>query len=698
MRTIDKLLLISLLALTLAGCREEYEPILLPENTIVTYPDPLVGDVKGFFLLNEGNMGSNKATLDYFDYETGEYSCNIFPQRNPNVVKELGDVGNDLQVYGERLYAVINCSNLVEVMNLSTAEHIGAVSIANCRYITFDKGFAYVSSYAGPVQIDPNARPGKVVKIDTATLSIVGECVVGYQPEEMAVVGNRLYVANSGGYRVPNYDTTVSVIDLETFTELKRIEVAINLHRLELDRYGYLWVSSRGDYYGKQSALYAIDTRTDQVATKLDLPVGNMTRLGDSLYVYSNAFDKQAQKHSISYAIVNLVSREVVDRHFIKDGTESQIVVPYGVAVNPETRDILVTDAGDYVTPGKLHCYNSEGVRQWTVTTGDIPAHIAFTHRRLKPTTITNPDQNDANPYITSVFDYRPAVGQFVNKLPKYEEGDTQEKMNAKVLAAIGNNARSQISLGGYGGYVVVGFDHTIPNVSGLRDFRVLGNAFYSGTASPTDPIGGSSEPGIIMVARDDNGNGLPDDEWYEIAGSAHRDVKSENFYPLAQKAGLDVAFYSDYQITYYRPASEPEVATENYIRWVDNKQKEGYMVKNEFHLQSYFPQWIDADSLVFSGSRLPQNGIDTSDKGTYFVLYKFGYGYADNDKNTADDASIDIDWAVDSEGKAVTLSGIDFIKIYSGVNQQNGWIGENSTEISGIEDLHALGERIATR
>ncbi|MBQ7791600.1 MAG: hypothetical protein IJ377_04860 [Rikenellaceae bacterium] len=698
MRTIDKLFVISLLALTLAGCRDNIEPILLPDNTIVTYPDPMVGDVKGFFLLNEGNMGSNKASLDYFDYETGEYSCNIFPQRNPNVVKELGDVGNDLQVYGERLYAVINCSNLVEVMNLSTAEHIGAVSIANCRYITFDKGFAYVSSYAGPVQIDPNARPGKVVKIDTATLSIVGECVVGYQPEEMAVVGDRLYVANSGGYRVPNYDTTVSVIDLETFTELKRIEVAINLHRLELDRYGYLWVSSRGDYYSKQSALYAIDTRTDQVATKLDLPVGNMTRLGDSLYVYSNAFDKQAQKHSISYAIVNLVSREVVDRHFIKDGTESQIVVPYGVAVNPETRDILVTDAGDYVTPGKLHCYNADGVRQWSVTTGDIPAHIAFTHRRLKPTTNTNPDQNDTNPYITSVFDYRPAVGQFVNELPKYEAGDTQEKMNAKVLAAIGNNARSQISLGGYGGYVVVGFDHTIPNVSGLRDFRVLGNAFYSGTASPTDPIGGSSEPGIIMVARDANGNGLPDDEWYEIAGSAHRDVKSEAFYPLAQKAGLDVAFYTDYQITYYRPTSEPDEPTEQYIRWTDNKQGEGYMVKNEFHLQSYFPQWIDADSLVFSGTRLPQNGIDTSGKGTNFVLYKFGYGYADNDKNTADDASIDIDWAVDSGGKAVTLSGIDFVKIYSGVNQQNGWIGENSTEVCGVEDLHALGERIATR
>ena len=66
------------------------------------------GDIKGFFLLNEGNMGSNKATLDYYDYETGIYHKNIFAERNPGVARELGDVGNDLQIYGGKLYAVIN--------------------------------------------------------------------------------------------------------------------------------------------------------------------------------------------------------------------------------------------------------------------------------------------------------------------------------------------------------------------------------------------------------------------------------------------------------------------------------------------------------------------------------------------------------------------------------------------------------------
>ena len=131
-------------------------------------------------------------------------------------MKGLGDVGNDLQSYGGKLYAVINCSHFVEVMDVRTARHITQISIPNCRYITFHKGYAYVSSYAGPVQIDPNARLGYVAKIDTVTMQVMDTCTVGYQPEEMVAVGKKLYVANSGGYRVPNYDRTVSVLDLDS--------------------------------------------------------------------------------------------------------------------------------------------------------------------------------------------------------------------------------------------------------------------------------------------------------------------------------------------------------------------------------------------------------------------------------------------------------------------------------------------------
>ncbi|MGL5681521.1 MAG: PKD domain-containing protein [Marinifilaceae bacterium] len=319
---------------------------------------------------------------------------------------------------------------------------------------------------------------------------------------------------------------------------------------------------------------------------------------------------------------------------------------------------------------------------------------------RYTATVTVNPNEN-ATPYITKVIEFMPAVGQFVNQQPAYEEGDTQETMNQKVLELIGHNKGELVSLGGYGGYVIVGFDHTIQNVKGKRDFRVLGNAFFSAGGNNGMLNSGSCEPGIIMVAYDANQNGIADnDEWYEIAGSAHIDPTAEVWYQASADAGNNVNLYSNYEITYHRPTNEPSNSAEwnTYIRWEDNQGNSGYKTKNEFHRQPYFPQWITADKLTFKGTCLPQNGIDKSGQGTFYVLHKFHYGYADNDINTGTEAAIDIDWAVNANGERVNLPGVDFIKVYTGVNQENGWTGECSTEISGIEDLHLLGESIDTQ
>lgn len=381
--TLKNVIFFFILTCCFFSCRKE-EPILSSNTTVIG--GYTKGEIKGMFLLNEGNMGSNKASLDYFNYDYGIYYKNIYPERNPGVVKELGDVGNDLQIYGDKLYAVINCSHFVEVMDVKTARHISQVSIPNCRYITFHEGYAYVSSYAGPVQIDPNARLGYIAKVDTASLKVVDECIVGYQPEEMAVVGNKLYVANSGGYRKPNYDTRISVIDLTTFTEIKKIEVAPNLHRLEADNYGNLYASSRGDYDDTSSATFIIDTHTDTVKKEINsLANGEMTLSGDSLFICSAEWDNATASNTVSYAIYDVKKEKVVTRNFIQDGSEKKIAVPYGIAVNREQQEFYVTDAGNYVTPGKLHCYSLSGYLKWSVTTGDIPAHFAFTTQQLKP-------------------------------------------------------------------------------------------------------------------------------------------------------------------------------------------------------------------------------------------------------------------------------------------------------------------------
>lgn len=379
------------MVLLLVACRgpeivvpSEYE--LLPDmepRDISTFVD---NEPIGMYLLNEGNMGSNKASIDYLDLVNGYYVRNIYSERNPNVIKELGDVGNDIQIYGSKLYAVINCSHKVEVMDAKTCRRIGQIDIPNCRYIRFNRGKAYVSSYVGPVAIDPDAQLGAVFEIDTATLQITNKVTVGYQPDELEIMGEYIYVANSGGYRVPNYDYTVSVVEMYGMKQVEKIPVGINLHRIRKDAYDQLWVSSRGDYETIPSRLFVLQKKEQfssdmVVGDTLDIPCSEMTILGDSLYFYSVSWNNQTEENAVSYGIINVQTHELLTDHFITDGTESNIKIPYGIAVNPYNRDIFVTDAKNYVSSGMLHCYDTHGKRKWSVRTGDIPAHMVFVYK-----------------------------------------------------------------------------------------------------------------------------------------------------------------------------------------------------------------------------------------------------------------------------------------------------------------------------
>ena len=337
--------------------------------------DTMHTEVQGFYLLNEGNMGSNKATLDYYDYTTATYKRNIFAEANPDITQGLGDVGNDLRIYGNRLYAVINCSNLIEVMDAPTAKHIGQLNIPNCRYLAFADGYGYCTSYAGPVQIG-NTQIGYVAKFDTATLRIVDTCHVGFQPDGLEVVGNRLYVANSGGYLAPDYDSTLSVIDLASFKQVATIPVAPNLHRVQADHLGQLWVSSRGDYFDTPSRLFCLSLNTTNSLDTLNIPVSNFCILGDSLYYISTEYSYETYEDIICYGIVDIRTHQSIQNHLITDGTT--LVKPYGIAVHPTTREIYITDAGNYVTPGMLYCFSPQGILQWSVRTGDIPSAICF--------------------------------------------------------------------------------------------------------------------------------------------------------------------------------------------------------------------------------------------------------------------------------------------------------------------------------
>ena len=369
------------LLISATSCRDDELVVPTEYDIIPDTPSPDTS-IRGFYLVNEGNMGSNKCTLDYFDYFTGLYARNFYAERNPNVIKELGDVGNDIGIYGSKLYVVVNCSHKVEVMDARTGVRLGQVDIPNCRYVRFYRGKAYISSYVGPVLIDPSAPKGAVFEVDTTSLTVTRKVSVGYQPEEMEIVDDYMYVANSGGYRVPDYDNTVSVIQMIDFKQVQQIPVAINLHRLKQDSHKQLWVSSRGDYQGVPSRLFVMSKKAgyNQMAVTDTIPVAcsNMAIRGDSLYYYATEWSNFTSSNTISYGIINTLTHEVVSTNFITDGTEKDITIPYGIAIHPESGDIFVTDAKNYVSSGTLYCFSPEGKKKWSVRTGDIPAHIVF--------------------------------------------------------------------------------------------------------------------------------------------------------------------------------------------------------------------------------------------------------------------------------------------------------------------------------
>ncbi|SFD21380.1 hypothetical protein SAMN05518672_1011078 [Chitinophaga sp. CF118] len=260
---------------------------------------------------------------------------------------------------------------------------------------------------------------------------------------------------------------------------------------------------------------------------------------------------------------------------------------------------------------------------------------------------------SSGNKYISKVFDYLPAPGQFVN-----EEG-AGTPAAAQLLIGNKNNL---VSLGGYGGYIVFGFDHSIANSEGY-DIAIYGNA-----------VNGAyewSEPGIVMVSQDTNGNGLPDDNWYELAGSQYDSTTT----------------LKNYSITYYNPRATADVT------WKDNKGNTGVVLVNASHQHSYYPSFAsNQDSITFTGTLLRST---FTNNGGIYINSGFAWGYSDNysakDNYQANHYnSFDIDWAVDANGNKVTLKTADFVKVYTGQNNQGtAAMGEVSTEFGGAADLH---------
>lgn len=275
--------------------------------------------------------------------------------------------------------------------------------------------------------------------------------------------------------------------------------------------------------------------------------------------------------------------------------------------------------------------------------------------------------------YIAEVLEYIPAPGQFTNSAPWGIPSSA---------ASLVGKVDGSLCLGSFGGYVVFRFGNPVENHPGNPfgvDFTIFGN-----------PLENWSEPGAVWVMQDDNGNGLPDETWYELAGSDY-------YFSTSRR---------QYAVTYTNPGDS--VATD--VPWSDSRGNQGIIPANSVHLQPYYP-WIDSfPSIPLQAYTLTGSSIEAVmglGGGPGITSRRRAFGYADNQlrgaapytlpdnpytpgvEHSGGDA-FDIDWAVDEQGNYVELDAIHFVKVQNAVHSAGGWVGELSTEITGAVDVEA--------
>ena len=346
-----------LLAAIAVSCSKENASGNLPTGI-----DIEVGENSALFILNQGAWPGG-STLDLKNLSSGAFSANWFAAANPDVTQGLGNTGNEMAVIGGRLWALMNGSNQIAIINPSTGKLEKVLDVDSPRYIIKKGNYAYVTSYGAAVNGSVYGVKGKVYRIDPATYE-TKTVEVGYQPDGITALGEKLYVANSGGYQT-EHENTISVIDLASFSVIGSIELPVeNLNRL-FSASGKLWVTTYDCYNADWSAvitpasLGSVTPEGEYEAIK-GFTVG-MPALSNGK-LYNIAFD--------GMTIVNTADSSVSSLNLKgEDGKAFAFSYPYGIAVHPVNGDIYISDA-NFTGDSQVVCFGADGSFKWSQTTG----------------------------------------------------------------------------------------------------------------------------------------------------------------------------------------------------------------------------------------------------------------------------------------------------------------------------------------
>ena len=327
----------------------------------------------GLFVLNSGGYQKNNASLTYYNFADSTTTVDAFTAKNN---RGLGDTGQDILIYGSKIYISVYDSKLIEVLDAATGISLKSIILLN------ESGTARsprsLASYNGKIYV--SLYDGHVSQIDTATLSVEKTITVGANPDGMAIAGNKLYVANSGVMATVN-DSTVSVINLTSFSEEKKIKVIIDPTIVKTDSYGDVYVISNGNYGDIPYTLQRIEAGTGKVTPiSVDsnfIPV-NFTIVGDYAYIYSIVY-KNGVFDNKSYSIYDVKNETMYKRNFIS--SDPITLTPYCIDVDPATNYVYIGET-DYVNTGKMYCFDQNGILKYTFPTGVNPIKTVFVTKK----------------------------------------------------------------------------------------------------------------------------------------------------------------------------------------------------------------------------------------------------------------------------------------------------------------------------
>ncbi|OQP46249.1 hypothetical protein A4H97_31295 [Niastella yeongjuensis] len=350
------ILLVTLLVAGLASCKKDKDDTQAPKIT------------PGVLVLCEGLANKNNSMLSYYSFSTQTASTDLFA--NTNAGTGLGDTGNDMVIYGGKMYIVMNVSSVVTVVDAHTG-----LKIKNIDFLKSDgapRQPRYVIPYKSKILVSD--WDGKVAVIDTTGLTIEQDINLGKTNlEQMAIIGDKLYVVNSGALNTVN-DSTVSEINLNTMTETRKITVGYNPGYMTADEAGNLYITCGPDYNtGTLGArLVKVSTASNSVLKVADTSVGRIKYYNGALYAASS-YEGVKTVRKLSTTDFSQQSP-----NFVTDGTV--IVNPYNVNVNPDNDDVYITDAKDYKTSGEVFCFDKNGKIKFSFSTTPAvnPSTVVF--------------------------------------------------------------------------------------------------------------------------------------------------------------------------------------------------------------------------------------------------------------------------------------------------------------------------------